>query len=795
MEPQGSSQHAYRDVALRAAREAFIGQDQDGIIRYCNPAAERLLGYTAAELLGHPASILVPPDRAVEVTQAFERLREGSEDEEMATIRLAKDGTPVEVTSCMAPILDSSGRWRGITEILSRPEDAGATATEGYLAALVQSSDDAIISKDLNGIIQSFNAAAQRMFGYSAEEIVGRSITTLIPEDRLAEETEILRRLRRGERVEHFETVRKRRDGSLLDVSLTVSPVRGPGGRIIGASKIARDITEVKQAARVLAAQQEWFRVTLSSIGDAVIASDAVGRVTFLNPTAETMTGWKNDEAVGRPLAEIFQIQNEATQVAVENPTAQVLATGRVIGLANHTVLVGRDGSRLPIDDSAAPILDAAGEVLGVVLVFRDVTERRRMESERQAAVLEREHLLDSERAARAEAERASRVKDEFVAMVSHELRTPLNAILGWTDLLRNSNPDEATLQHGLDIVARNTRIQSQLISDLLDISRIVSGKLRLDVQNVDPAAAVEASLESVQHAAEKKGVEIRRSIERETGVLLGDPARIQQMIWNLLTNAIKFTPAGGHIAVGLRRVGDGVEIVVADSGVGIRPELLPDLFERFRHAGVTTRSYGGLGLGLSIVKHLVELHGGSVRAFSAGEKQGATFTIELPLAGAARGLRASTPRTDDLAPAPDGISLSGVVVLVVEDEADTRELVQRILERHQAKVVTAASALEGLQLVATARPQILISDIGLPEIDGYELMRRIRKSQGSHATLPAIALTAFARSEDRTRALRAGYQAHVAKPVEPAELIATVGSLIDLMAERKEPAHPAVEG
>ncbi|HZI89522.1 MAG TPA: PAS domain S-box protein, partial [Candidatus Polarisedimenticolia bacterium] len=701
---------------------------------------------------------------------------------EIATIRCAKDGSAVPVYLSVAAVRDASGGLVGTMEVARSSDAASPDTSHSYLAAIVTSSDDAIISKDLNGVIQSFNAAAERMFGYTSAEAVGQSITMLIPKERLAEEVEILSRLRRGERIEHFETVRKTKDGRVLDISLTVSPVRNAFGRVVGASKIARDITEMKRTAKALAMQQEWFRVTLNSIGDAVIATDESARVIFLNGTAERMTGWDSEEAVGKPLADVFHIQNEKTGMRAANPAEQVLATHRVVGLENHTVLVGRDGTRRPIDDSAAPILDSSGEVLGVVLVFRDVTERRRLESERQTAVQERERLLESERAARADAERANRVKDDFLAMVSHELRTPLNAILGWTDLLRHSQPDEATLRHGLEVVARNTRIQSQLISDLLDISRIVTGKLRLEVQRVDPVGAVEASVESVLHAAEQKGVEIRTEIEPSVGAVMGDPARLQQIVWNLLTNAIKFTPQGGHVLVRLASVGSGVEITVRDTGMGIRRELFQDLFERFRHTGATTRNYGGLGLGLSIVKHLVELHGGNVRASSPGEGQGATFTIELPLAGDGRSLRPLPTEKQDGEALSHRISLAGVAVLVVEDEADTRDLIRRVLESHEADVFLAATAAEAMEVLTAARPHILISDIGLPETDGYELMRRVRMSGTPQASLPAIALTAFARSEDRMRALRAGYQTHVAKPVEPAELVATVASLMEMI-------------
>jgi CheY-like chemotaxis protein len=382
------------------------------------------------------------------------------------------------------------------------------------------------------------------------------------------------------------------------------------------------------------------------------------------------------------------------------------------------------------------------------------------------------------------EAERASRVKDEFVAMVSHELRTPLNAILGWTQLMMRNGDDRAVIERGLDVVARNTRLQAQLISDLLDISRIVSGKLRLEVQTVSLPAVIADALETVQQEALAKDVEIERAIEDGVGYVAGDPARLQQVVWNLLSNAVKFTPRGGRIGVTLRREGSHAEITVADTGAGIKAEFLPHIFDRFHQADRSiTRRFGGLGLGLAIVKHLVELHGGTAHADSGGEGRGATFTIRLPTSGVqdVSGAEASSLHTNESYP---DVALDGVRVLLVEDEADTREFVVRLLETHRAVVRAAASAAEALSLFAAAMPDIVISDIGLPGVDGYDLMERIRgKSATEGGAVPAIALTAYARAEDRTRALRAGYQAHLAKPVEPSELVATVAQFIDLSA------------
>jgi signal transduction histidine kinase/CheY-like chemotaxis protein len=387
--------------------------------------------------------------------------------------------------------------------------------------------------------------------------------------------------------------------------------------------------------------------------------------------------------------------------------------------------------------------------------------------------------LLESERAARASAEQANRIKDEFVATVSHELRTPLNAILGWAEILRHAGNDPAEIADGLEVIERNARIQAQLIEDLLDMSRIISGKIRLDLQELDPVPVIQAAIESIRPSAKARGLEIHTRFD-PPGHVMGDPARLQQIFWNLLSNAVKFTHNAGRITVSLYRQDTYLEIRVSDNGDGIAPQFLPHVFERFRQAdGSTTRRHGGLGLGLSIVKQLVELHSGTVSVDSAGQGRGATFTVTLPLVQARR----SRQRADaGDAPAQfkkDQLNLSGLKVLVVDDDTDARGILKRILSGCKADVRTAASGFEALQVLEDVRPDILISDISMPGMDGYELITRVRASEMDRAKpVPALALTAFARAEDRRRALLAGYQSHLPKPVEPAELVAIIAGL-----------------
>jgi PAS domain S-box-containing protein len=907
-------QAGYLAAIVESSDDAILSKDTNGIIQSANAATERVFGYTAEELVGKSVRILIPPELQPEEDEILARIRRGERVDHFETVRLTKDNRRVAISLTISPVRDASGRIIGASKIARDiTERAHARTVQARLAAIVASSTDAIVTKDLNGVIQSCNQACEQMFGYREAELVGRSVLVLIPPERHAEEDMILSKVRRGERIEHFETVRLAKDGRRLDISLAVSPIKDDRGSIIGVAKIARDVTEQKRLERELAAQQERLRVTLASIGDAVIASDLDGRVAFMNASAEAMTGWPATEALGRGLDEVFKIVNERTRETVQNPASLVMRSGNVVGLANHTVLIHRDGSQRPIADSAAPIRDSAGVVAGAVLVFRDVTEqrraedalaeqrewlettlesigdavvatdvqaritfmnpvaeyltgwsfdearglasaevfhivnertrqvvdspvqrvlaegvmvglanhtvliakdgtehpiddsgapirnrsgrivgvvlvfrdisaRRRAEAERHNVAAERERLLESERAARSEAERASRVKDEFVAMVSHELRTPLNAILGWTHLMSQSRDDRDILVRGLDVIVRNTRVQAQLISDLLDVSRIVSGKLRLTIEKVDMKPLVESAIDTVQQSAEAKHVSIRKQIEG-TNAIAADPSRIQQVVWNLLSNAVKFTPEGGSIVVGLRQRKFDVELTVSDTGVGIRQEFLPHIFERFEQGNPSiTRRFGGLGLGLAIAKHLVDLHGGTIDAASEGDGKGARFTVVLPTGSAGETTNDTTHSAPAAAAAAGADALQGMRVLVVEDERDTLDFVSRLLVSRGAEVVAATSAAQALALVPTARMNVLISDIGLPDVDGYELLREIRRLDASAAGgVPAIALTAYARAEDRLLAFRAGYQAHVAKPVDPNELLATIVDLAKL--------------
>jgi len=538
-----------------------------------------------------------------------------------------------------------------------------------------------------------------------------------------------------------------------------------------------------RRADEDLRKESDWLRVTLSSIGDAVITTDVEGRVTFMNRVAESLTGWAQAEAIGRSLPDIFQILNEESRQPVENPALRTLSAGATVGLANHTILIAKDGTERPIDDSAAPIRNEQGEVVGTVLVFRDISERKRLE-------LEREQLLAAAQAAQKQAEQANRLKDEFLATASHELRTPLTAVVGWSRLLRTGKLDAENSARALESIERNATLQTKLIDDLLDVSRIITGKLTLDRRPLEIAHVVSDAVNTVRPAADAKNIAIETSFDAEAEPVLGDANRLQQVVWNLLSNAVKFTPKNGRIEVALQRVNSEVQVSVGDSGEGISSEFLPYVFDRFSQGdGKTTRPHSGLGLGLAIVRQLVELHGGTVKAHSDGPGRGATFKLRLPVLsinlvpGSRSALSDSTLAE---ARATDGLSiecpprLDGVRVLVVDDDFDTRQMLKAVLSECQADVITASSAAEAIKEIQQRKPDVLVSDVGMPEQDGYDLIKQVRETESADNAIrvPALALTAYAKAEDRVRALAGGYQVHLAKPVEPAEFVLVVANL-----------------
>jgi PAS domain S-box-containing protein len=698
--------------------------------------------------------------------------------------------------------------------------------------ATLEATTDAILVTDERGRITDYNENLLRMWGVEREALGGmvdhRELTQLTSR-RFVDPQRFLDRIAEiyAERKPQTYDLLELADGRVIERHTRVQLV---DDREVGRVWSFRDITEQRRAEEALREETRILEL-LNDTGTALAskldlqallqaATDAATKLSgaqfgafFCNVREPSGDAYMLYTLSGAP-REAFELGQPRAASAVFGPTFRgegvirlddVRADPRYGTLAPH---YGMPPGHLPVRSYlAVPVISRSGEVIGGLFFGHSATGVFNARSERlvsgvaaQAAIAidnarlfetmqraadERKQLLESERAARAQAEQMSAMKDEFLATLSHELRTPLSAILGWSQVLRRGARGAADLHAGLEAIERNARVQTQLIEDLLDMSRITSGKLRLDIQSVDPVSFIEAAIDTVRPAAEAKQVRLEKLLDPAAGPVSGDPGRLQQVVWNLLSNAIKFTPKDGKVQVLLQRVNSHIEISVADTGIGIKPGFLRHVFERFRQADAsTTREHGGLGLGLSIVKHLVEMHGGTVRADSKGEGCGATFTIALPVSvvhvGAGGGARRHPTAPQALPLGIGTADLSGVSVLVVDDEPDARRLIERVLEDCGASVTTAAGALEALALFDRDRPAVLICDIGMPEVDGYELLRRVRaRERSSGLSTPAIALTAFARSEDRTRVLRAGFRVHVAKPVEPSELIATVASVV----------------
>jgi PAS domain S-box-containing protein len=863
------------------------------------------------------------------------------------------------------------------------------------LAAIVESTDDAILSKTLEGLITSWNPGAEKIYGYTPSEIIGRHVSMLASPERHEEMQQILEAIRRGQQVDHSDTVRMRKDGRRIDVSLTVSPIKDASGQIIGASTIARDITQRKlkeqadrlqaQASTTLASSldyettlatvarlavphfADWCSVdmvnedgTVSRLAVAHVdlekvawahelqeryppdpkeprgvhnilrtgksefypdipdemltqsARDAehlkvmreigfrsamlvplkargkvLGVISFINTgsanhhtqedlalaedlanraalavdnaylyrlekqirlaaerTSDHLTrlqavttalsqsltsqqvadaviehGMKSLNAHAGTVAMLNEGRTEFEVIAARGFSGEVVDKWRRFPLNSQVAIADavRDQTPVLIEDFAQwldryPTLGPLSSVTGskalvaYPLVVKGRTigalglsflEAQKFSDEGRtfmlalaqqcAQALERAHLYETEQRLRTEAEETNRIKDEFLATVSHELRTPLTAIVGWSSMLRISKFDPETTAHAIETIERNAKAQTEIIEDLLDVSRIITGKLRLEAGPVQLELVIATALDGIRPTADAKGIKIESKIEPGAGAVWGDPARLQQVMWNLLTNAVKFNNRGGSIEVRLQRLNSHAQIIVSDTGQGISPEFLPFVFERFRQAdGSITRAHGGLGLGLSIVRQLVELHGGTIHVESAGAGLGTTFTVDIPLRAVQDverkpGLLSTS--TEEAASIECPPVLKNVRVLIVDDEADARVVLTTIIEQCEAEVMAVGSAAEALEALGSFKPDALMSDIGIPGEDGYSLIRKVRAlSPEQGGKIPAIALTAYAREEDRMRTLLAGYQVCVAKPVNPAELIAVLTGLAGLI-------------
>ena len=639
------------------------------------------------------------------------------------------------------------------------------------LRAAIESTSDGILFTDKTGHILHFNERYLQMWGISREVAEHTAQHRQLLESHCEYLKDPQQFLENTAEIYATWPEESRDLMALADsrVFERYSRVQYIGGKSIGRGWSFRDVTARTRAEEALRETDQRMSFMADAMPQKIFTARADGTFDYLNQQWQDYTGLTLRELMGWGWTRLIHADDvdETLQcwlhsVGTGEPYQMECRFRQATGDYRWHLL------------RAQARRESGGAVSMWVGSNTDIDRLKRADEEKQ-------QLLKRERIARVEAEHASNIKDEFLATLSHELRTPLNAILGWSQLILQGTMRPEDIQRGLEIIDRNARAQNKLIEDLLEMSSIVSGKVRLDVHQLDLAGVAEAAVESILPAAEAKGIHLRKTIDAAAGLVAGDSSRLQQVIWNILSNAVKFTPKGGMIEVVVERVASHLELTVKDSGAGIKQEFLAYVFDRFRQADSSlTRSYGGLGLGLAIVKQLVTLHGGNVRAESPGEGKGASFIVSLPLAPVsnqkmAASLAARVPFH------PDGgeMTLRGLKVLVIEDEPDARELIKEALTQSEADVFTAASAAEGLEILKNRRPDVLISDIGMPEEDGYQFVRAVRSlpaTQGGRT--PAIALTAFAHSTDRTKALLAGFQRHLSKPVESHELIATVGSL-----------------
>jgi PAS domain S-box-containing protein len=881
------SEQQFEQLVAGVRDYAIFLLDRDGNVLTWNTGAERIKGYRPEEIIGGHFSRFYPkeavlagwPAHELEVATATGRF----EDEGW---RVRKDGTRFWANVVITALRDEAGAVTGFLKITRNltdrklAEEKLRLSEERFRLMVENVKDYAIFMLDPRGRVATWNAGAQRLKGYAADEIIGEHFSRFYPEDAVARgwPDEELRRATAEGRIED-EGWRVRKDGSRFWANVVITAVHDEAGVLRGFAKVTRDLTArrlaeendrrllqeeaarkaAEEAAREIERQRQQLHVTLSSIGDAVIVTDADGTVTFLNPVAAALTGWETGEAAGQPLEQVFRIINEETRQTVENPVGGVIRDGHTVGLANHTVLIARDGREFPVEDSASPIRVADGSVSGAVLVFRDVTETRRatdarlrlaaiVESSDDAIIsqsldgtivswnkgaerlfgyttgeivgrplsvlvptdhpdelpelLERiklgqtiEHfetqrvckdgrrldvsltlspirnaagkIIGASKIARDVTARKEeeRRKDEFLALLAHELRNPLAPLRNALQVLRLAGNDARTAEMARALMERQLQHMVRLVDDLLDVSRISQGKLRLRKERVTLAAVVEAARETCEPLADGQRNRVTVTLPDEPLYVDGDKTRLAQAVCNLMTNAVKYSDPGSPIRLTVDREANEAVIRVKDQGVGIPADMLPRVFDLFTQVDRTLeKSQGGLGIGLTIVKRLAEMHGGSVEAHSEGPGKGSEFVIRLPV------VRAAAPdRLAEDGAAPDR-PLTRRRILVVDDNTDAAGSLAMVLQMMGNEVRTARDGLEGVAAAEEFTPDVVLLDIGMPRLNGYDACRRIRElPRGKGAVI--VALTGWGQDEDKRRSREAGFDGHLVKPVEPAAL------------------------
>lgn len=758
-------------ATLDAHSDPLIAFTAERTILAANASAESFFGYGPHELDARSTDALVP-----------ERLRQPHAPPMIATSDLAtvelpglrKDGAEMPVVWTFG---SATGPQGPTFVMLVRDEASILAARERPFRSVYENALEGIMLVDDELRILDANPAACRLLRRSCDELVGARTIQFIPpteQDLTPARVEELRAA--GTTTGEAQIALP--DGTCRRVEFSAVANVSPGVHLT----VFRDIEDRKRVAdrteARLHASEERFHLLVDAISDyAIFMLDPTGHVATWNPGVARIKGYLPEEIVGRHFSVFYTPEDRAAG----KPERILEAVRREGRFEDEGWRVRKDGSRFWANVIITALRDGSGAIRGFAKVTRDLTERRSAEEKERALLREQAARAALEKASR-ELERLNRAKDEFLATMSHELRTPLNAIQGWVTILRKTARADEQLERGLEVIERNAKAQARLVSDLLDVSRIITGKLALNLTRTELLPVILAAVEVVRPAAEAKGVRLVIDVDPDVGATMADADRMQQIVWNLLTNAVRFTPGGGRVSVTASRIGSSVVIRVEDTGAGIASEKLAQIFDRFMQVdSSTTRTHGGLGLGLAIVRHLVEAHGGTVEAHSEGLGRGATFSVTLPISAVdVRPLEASAPgeadgQAEPTSPATTRDALANVRVLVVDDDPDALELVRLVLEGAGATVTSASNAGDALaRLDERGRFHVIVSDIGMPGMDGYALMRSIR-SRESGADVPAIALTAFARREDVAVALRAGYQEHLAKPVDVRRLVQSV--------------------
>jgi PAS domain S-box-containing protein len=736
LEEEVFKQREYWRVALSSIGDATMLTDTDGLITFMNPVAESLCGWPQAEAIGKPLRDvfrIVNEKTRQPVESPVEKVLRDGHIVGLAnhTVLIARDAKEIPIDDSAAPIIDERGNVSGVVLVFRDiTEKRRAEELKEWLAAIVESSDDIIVSKTLDGIITSWNKGAERTLGYTAEEVIGKHVSMLMPPEQLEDTTKILGSIRRGQTVDHYETKRRRKDGTIIDVSLTVSPIRNEEGEIIGASKVGRDITEAKRAAEL----KDRLAAIVESSDDIIVSKTLDGIITSWNKGAERTLGYTAEEVIGK-------------HVSMLMPPEQLEDTTKILGKIRRGEKVDhyetkrrrKNGTIIDVSLTVSPIRDASGQIIGASKIGRDIT---------------REKLIEAERL------EAERRKDEFLAMLAHELRNPLSAINGAAQLFGKLETEEE-LEWAKEVVQRQVRHLARLIDDLLDVSRISRGKISLRKEPLNLSPIVSSAVEAVRPLMEERKHELSISLINGGLRLEADPLRLEQIFVNLLTNSAKYTDAGGRISLTARHEGTDIVIKVQDNGMGITPDLMPRIFDLFTQGDRTmARSEGGLGIGLTLVQKLAEMHGGSVTAASEGPGKGSEFTVRLPALEEPAAQKSSPKGT------LPRVARQSSRVLVVDDNHDNARGLSKLLTLLGHDVRVAHDGNEAIKEAHAHCPEIVLLDIGLPGMDGYEVARRLRQEAYCRDSL-IIAVSGYGQPEDLRRSKEAGFDHHLVKPVD----------------------------